>query len=244
MRVCACVMCVHMCVCARLDACVCDVCARVCVRSSGCVRVPVCAYVCPHVSVCCCVHVRVCLHLRACLCTAVGVYTSVRAHVCAHVYLPFECWSTVETVRSFLQSGKKLPSSGPEWAVWLSAAQPPVPGLQQLLSGWLSAVSSGPVGQKEAGPSDQTRREGSPGRGSVPGGRPGPARVSVVSSSRCASQAVMTLGALGSLCARCTVSPGAPCGPCCRPVVSVSRDLQGFRLRCEPAPADHHSVLA
>ena len=185
-----------------------------------------CACVCLCLSACQCGLLCACTCVCLCLCTAVGVYTSVCAHVCAHVYLPFECWSTVETVRSFLQSGKKLPSPGPEWAVWLSAAHPPAPGLQQLLSGRLSTVSSGPVGQKEAGPSDQTRREGSPGRGSVPGGHPGRACVSVVSSPRCASQAVTTLGALGSPRARCAVSPVGP--PAVPAAVWLSLCQSGF----------------
>lgn len=182
----------------------------------------------------CIIRARVCLH--PCLfvyCCGRGTLLCVL--VCIY---RLECWR----FRQFGHACSPGRSSCPLTQVGCLAVRgpPPAPSLQQLPGGWLSTASSS-VGQKEAGPSDQTRREGVPGRGSAPGGRPG----GLVSPSPLVCTVLLRWlwpCALGSLCARRRKS-SEPCGPLPPGCVSVGRDLQGFRLRA-PAPADHHPVLA
>lgn len=229
----ACCVCVHVCACVLL---------------SGCTRVPECAYVCTSACAAACVYTSV--YINACVCACICVHICVLLWACTLLCV-LVCIYHLNAGVQFRQFGHACSpgrSSCPLDPSGLSGCPlptPPAPGLQQLPGGRLSTASSGPVGQKEAGPSDQTRREGCAGRGSAPGGCLGRARVSVLSGPHCASQAVTASGALGSLCARCTGSPVSPLQSLLPSgCVSVGWDLQGFRLRREPALADHHPVLA
>lgn len=188
-----------------------------------------------------CRYVHACACTRVLICVLLWAYTSVCAR-CIYRRLNAGVQLGVSWVMPAVR--KKLLSPGPKWAVWLSAAHPPAPGLQQLPGGWLSTASLGSCGQKWK-----------PGRVTRPdGGRPWPgqcswrppgvgSRVSVTSSLHCPSQVVMGLWRSGkpspphrksSELLRSLLPSGC---------VSVGRDLQGFRLRREPAPADHHPVL-
>ena len=77
-------LCVHMCVCARLDACVC-LCVMLCVHVCVCARLDACVCLCVLTSVHKSACAAACVYVCACICVHVCVLLWACTLLCVHV---------------------------------------------------------------------------------------------------------------------------------------------------------------